>query len=605
MAGISAIRKARWDPLRLTSTQLIKWWMLLRTILVSTTMTVVCFMGALDNTAAGSILIPLVVSLVTVLVSFFFYRAVKRGNPPEIYYYLQYFFDIFLITLITVVSLPADVNFTPLYVMSITVASILSVRSGAYFAATLASLFYLPIGLGTLSLDITGERVLALEFIYTGDKLILVNVGLQVFLFYCLAVTTCYLSLRLRRTGGELEDTRKVLKQYRLDTNEILKNIASALLTCNSAGVIVYANPTAVKILGIGQERLLNRSATELFGELCPEIGRIIDRALNSRVLARRQQMEFVKKGQKLPLVVSSSLLLEEGGAVSGVSLIFEDVTHELKVRELALRSGKLEAVAELAAGLAHEIKNPLSSIRSAVELLRETAEESGRTDSQRSRLMDCIIAESDRLTKLLKQFLQFSSNSFGPTEEVKLGPVLQQVLSSVSNHPDWRGDIKVEVSKEVAAMRVMGHRDALSQVFFNLIINSAQVQAPNGERVKRIKVEPCLEVLKSRALEGVDTGNYHVLCLVDDGPGITRDLREKVFEPFFYRRKSGFGLGLALVHRIVHALGGFIYVDECPWRGKGAAFFIALPRPDQLLPEAAHPEPAGLKQTSGRIPQS
>ena len=102
---------------------------------------------------------------------------------------------------------------------------------------------------------------------------------------------------------------------------------------------------------------------------------------------------------------------------------------------------------------------------------------------------MDCIIAESDRLTKLLKQFLQFSSNSFGPTEEVKLGPVLQQVLSSVSNHPDWRGDIKVEVSKEVAAMRVMGHRDALSQVFFNLIINSSQVQAPNCGRVKIIKV--------------------------------------------------------------------------------------------------------------------
>ena len=150
-----------------------------------------------------------------------------------------------------------------------------------------------------------------------------------------------------------------------------------------------------------------------------------------------------------------------------------------------------------------------------------------------------------------------------------------------------------------------MGDEDALSMVFFNLIINSALVQGPNGKHVERIKVEPCLEVLKNRALQGVDTGNYYVLCLVDDGPGITSDLREKVFEPFFSRRKSGFGLGLALVHRIVHALGGYIYVDECPWRGKGAAFFIALPRPDQPLPKAAHPEPSGGKQTAGRIPQS
>ena len=166
----------------------------MRTSLVSTTMMVVGFMGALENAAAG-IVIPLTVTLVAVLVSFLFYRAVKTGNPPELHYYLQYFFDILLITLLTVVSLAADVNFTPLYILSITMAGILSVGPGAYSTATLASLFYLPVGLGVLSLDFTGDRMLVLNYI-TGDRMILVNVGLQVFLFYCLALTTSYLSLR-------------------------------------------------------------------------------------------------------------------------------------------------------------------------------------------------------------------------------------------------------------------------------------------------------------------------------------------------------------------------------------------------------------------------
>jgi two-component system, NtrC family, sensor histidine kinase PilS len=607
MVRLSAFRKARWDPLQLSSTLLIKWWMLLRSILVSTTMMVVCLMAVIDKAAASSIVIPLVVSLVTVTVSFFYYRAVKYGTPPEIQYYLQYFFDIFLITLITVVSLAADLNFTPLYVMSITIASILSFRPGAYFAATLASLFYLPIGLGVLSLDFTGDSLLMLDYIYSGGRLMIINAGLQVFLFYCLALTTNYLSHRLRRTGWELEDTRKVLKQYRLDTNEILENIASALITCNSAGFIVYANPAALKILDIKLESLLNRPVSELFGELCPEIGEIIEQAMNYRVLSRRRQVELKRKGEKLPLVVSSSLLLREGGTLNGVSVVFEDVTHEVKARELELRTGKLEAVAELAAGMAHEIKNPLSSIRCAVEILRDTAEDSGQTDNHHSKLMNCIITESDRLTELLKQFLQYSSSSFGPTREVVLGTVFEQVIDSVSNHPDWRKDIRVEISPDVASMRVTGHPDTLSQVFFNLIINSAQIEGAAGESVKLIEARPCLEVLKSQILVGFDTRNYHVVCLADDGPGIAPDLRKKIFEPFFSSRKAGFGLGLAVVHRIVYNLGGLIFIDDCPWGGKGAAFIIALPRYNVERDSSANvqAETDGLKPNRERVPEA
>ncbi|MEA2062690.1 MAG: ATP-binding protein [Gemmatimonadota bacterium] len=583
MAGISALRKARWDPLQLSSRQLIKWWMLLRSSVVSTTMAVVYFMGTPEKPGAEHAVLPLMVAAVTIAVSFVFYRVIKKkGTPPESYFFLQYFFDICIICMINLVSLAADMSFIPLYVMSIAVAGILSFQPGAYFTATLASFFYLPFGLGVFSVGFKVDRVMVMDILFTGEKLVLINACLQVALFYCIALITSYLSQRLCRTGWELEDVRKVLQQYRLDTNKILDNVATALVTCNSAGVIVYANPAAVRILGLGLDKLLNNQASELFNAACPEIGRIIDLALGSNVLVTRKQVSYLSQGGELPLVVSSSLLLEQGDAVHGVSLIFEDVTHEIKARQLELRSGKLEAVAELSAGLAHEIKNPLSSIRSAVELLRESAgrPEDGQA-AQTRRLMDCVISESDRLTELLRQFLQFASGSFGPAgDEVVLGPLLKQVLCSVGNHPDWRRDIEVTVSPAVAKMRVQGHQNALNQVFSNLIINSAQALGPGGERTGKIVVEPCPQEAATHMLDRAGNQDYHLLCLSDDGPGIQGSLREKVFEPFFSSRPQGFGLGLAVVHRIVHALGGIIYVEACP-PGQGASFLIALKRHD------------------------
>jgi two-component system, NtrC family, sensor histidine kinase PilS len=593
----SFLRQTRWSAPGFSFFQLIKWWMLLRAVLVSTTMAVVFFFGPREGASAGaqSLLAP-AVSLFTAAVSWLFYRGVKRGTAREIHYYLQYFLDIVLISLLTLISLPAEINFVPLFLLTITVASILSFRSGAFFTATAATILYLPLSLGVVSLGFTFSRALEINVFYLANRAVWVNTGLQIFLFYTIASATSYLSQRLRHAGWELEDARRMLWQYKVDTGEILQNIDSGLITCSEAGVVVYANTAAARILGLSKDRLLGRPARAVFACFCPELGSIIFEALETHRITTHRQVSLTSGGTVLSLLVNSSLLLEQNGKLRGVSLIFQDNTLEIKARELELRAGKLAAVAELSASLAHEIKNPLSSIRSAVELLRDTESDGGGKGSPRDRLMNCILKESDRLTDLLKQFLQFASGVQGPLETIELGAVLDGVLDSVRHHPDWRDSLTVQVAPEAAALRVTGHAQSLAQVFFNLLINAAQAEGPDGGRAGLIVVD-----LPDRAPEearGTLPGDRECVWLRvrDDGPGIGGALRQRIFEPFFTTRRHGFGLGLAVVHRIVNSLGGFICVEDAPG-GAGAAFVISLPRGAENPPAAGGAEGSRKKQ--------
>lgn len=574
MFRIPLLQDVRWNPLTLSSRMLIKWWMILRVVIVSTTLAVVWyFSGRLgDHTTAAAM--PAVIVSVTAVISLLFYRSVKRGNPPEIHYFFHYFIDISLISLINLITLPVGVNFVPLYVLSIAVASILSFRSGAFFTATVASIFYLPVGLRMLSLGVTFRRVFEFNLAYLDDKSIFLNIGLQIFLFYAIATITSYLSIKLRSTGSELEDTRRLLRQHRLDTNEILQNIASGLVTCNTAGTVVYANDAALKILGSTPDQLLGQQAEVFFADSCPDIGRMIYLASKAQIAVSRRTVEFTGPDGGKPLAVSSSQLQDGDGKLIGVSLVFEDISPEIKARQLELRGSKLKAVAELAASLAHEIKNPLASIRSAVEFLVDS-EQAGR-DAQRVKLMECILKESDRLTELLKQFLKFASDSFGPAESLNLGQLLEEVHQSVSHHPDWRSDMKIEVAPDVAAMWVMAHRSSLSQVFYNLTINAIQAKGTDGRQTSLIVIENADRRRIGRPEES-GKASFHRLCLRDNGPGIEKEIRERIFEPFYTTRKGGFGLGLAVVHRIVTALDGLIDVEDPP-DGSGVAFIISLP---------------------------
>jgi signal transduction histidine kinase len=278
--------------------------------------------------------------------------------------------------------------------------------------------------------------------------------------------------------------------------------------------------------------------------------------------------------GNQFPIGLSTTVFRQEAQDAPSVTAIFTDISDLKQLQELHLRAERLEAVAALSASLAHEIKNPLASIRSSVEQLSRS-----RYATQDERfLAELIVRESDRLNRLLNEFLDFSRVRATQFVPVDLREIAIAVTRLVKEHPDCRDDARLTVEGPRTGME--GDADLLHRIVYNLVLNA--VQAAKGPVGVTVSVRPARG-------EDVPHGSDHLehaarLQVRDDGPGIPADIRERLFEPFVSGRPGGSGLGLAIVQRAVEAHRGLLFVDSAP--GAGTAFTILLPahwRPEEI----------------------
>ncbi|MEO6446870.1 MAG: ATP-binding protein, partial [Gemmatimonadaceae bacterium] len=256
-------------------------------------------------------------------------------------------------------------------------------------------------------------------------------------------------------------------------------------------------------------------------------------------------------------------------GATSEASAtaIFQDISDQKRLDNLHMRAERLEAVAELSASLAHEIKNPLASIRSAVEQLGRSL---NATEDERS-LSALIVRESDRLSRLLSEFLDFSRVRVTRIGQVDLMSVARGAASLAEAHPDRRADVGIAVNGPQHPLIVEGDEDLLHRAMFNLALNAVQASTTAG----RVSVE--LTTLTSDdAPAGIsfDQGGV-ALRVADEGDGLPWDIRDRLFDPFFTTKPGGSGLGLSVVHRAIEAHGGFVFVDS---DAQGTRVTVLLP---------------------------
>ena len=243
---------------------------------------------------------------------------------------------------------------------------------------------------------------------------------------------------------------------------------------------------------------------------------------------------------------------------------------REGDVERLHLRAERLEAVAELSAALAHEIKNPLASIRSAVEQL----ETSPRATSDERLLLTLVQRESDRLARLLNGFLDFAHLDAAQRRSVDITTVARHAGELAQAHPDTPAGVRVEYDLPRTTPSIFGDEDMLHRVLFNLTLNAVQASPPNG--VVRIEASTLLphqlDFHASRFVHGAVA-----LRIIDRGTGIPDTIRSRLFDPFFTTRQGGTGLGLAIVHRAIEAHHGAVLVDS---DAQGTRFTVLLPRP-------------------------
>ena len=346
-----------------------------------------------------------------------------------------------------------------------------------------------------------------------------------------------------------------------LHLNEsIVRCIRSGLITLDRQGRITSVNRAAAAITGRRREDLLGQGVEGFLGRIPLEELDVQD--ATSTAPFRWEQSYGSRDGRALMLGCSGAVLRDHRGEPFGHLIVFQDLTHYKQMEEDLRRKEKLAAIGEMAAGLAHEIRNPLASLYGSIQLLQGEIPLEGTQE----RLMGIVLKESERLDALITDFLLFAFPHVGEREPIRLRDLVEETLELFRKGPHFQEPLCITVQME-PGLRIQGNRRQIQQILWNLLLNAAQAMPEGGE----IRVEA--ETFRHRA------GPASVCWRVkDSGRGIAAANLRKIFDPFYTSRQGGTGLGLAIVHRIVENHGGRIHVHSEP--GKGAVFEIVLPGP-------------------------
>ena len=532
-----------------------------------------CLAGAIFTAAAvvwkrAEANITLAASLILVMAAAFtagsfWYTHLANRRPGRGYLYWQVVFDVLLVAVVVHFTGGPESDFVPLWVLVIVAAAILLPFVGGVLIGVLVSLlFFADIVYSTHTVDASAV--------------------LQIVLFAAVALATGYLGDRLRQTGAVLGEVETELRLLRLDTDDVLASIATGLITVDGAGRLAFINPAAADLLRIRASDWLGRPFLAKLDAVAPGLGRVIAQSSETRTPVRRFETD---ETDGMVFGVSTTLIQREEGGLPSVTAIFQDITERKRMDQLKGRAERLEAVAELSASLAHEIKNPLASIRSATEQLTGD----GIDADDRLVLGNLVVRESDRLSRLLTEFIDFARARLRAAERLDLARLVRHAVDVVRAHPQARGvDVAVAVDPAAEHAAVHGDEDLLHRAVLNLALNAVQ-WAGQGGRVE-IQVTAVDTDLMAPRLGAARAVRIHVS---DTGPGVPEENAEHIFDPFFTRRPGGTGLGLALVQRAADAHGGAVFVDQPRGDGWGATFAFYLP----VLPaEAADGQADGLE---------
>src|SRR2546427_3858317 len=283
---------------------------------------------------------------------------------------------------------------------------------------------------------------------------------------------------------------------------------------------------------------------------IAPEFWAALTATARRGVRLMRVEATVHRPDRSFPVGVTTTTLEGQSDTPPRVTAIFTDISDTKRLEELHLRAERLEAVAELSSSLAHEIKNPLASIRSSVEQLSRSA----RANPDEKFLANLIVREADRLARLLSEFLDFSRVRVTQCRPLDLREVAGAAIRLVREHPDCPADARIELLGGPTPME--GDEDLLHRVVSNLVLNAVQAAGKEARvTVRTGRPEP------HQLPGGAGIDNPVALAVNDNGPGIPASVRARLFEPFVTGRVGGTGLGLAIVQRAVDAHRGLVLV--------------------------------------------
>lgn len=480
-------------------------------------------------------------------------------RSPEFHIRLQCLGDIFLITVLVYGTGGAGSVYAVLYSLVIIYAVLFLGRQGGLLTASMSTIFYGVI----LNLEYHGVFLPpagpggGLE--HSGDfifsRLLIYGVS-----FFVIAFLASFVVEQEKRTRNLLSEKEDAFGRLDLLYRSIVESVDTGIMTVDREGRIKSFNSSAERITGFSFSAIRDLPLDNLFPGMTGFFGE--EGAAPRGRPHNRFEKRFVlgDKGEAVLGFSLSPLVEPAGGTNIGRIIIFQDLTAVKEMEKEVERTRRLALVGEMAAVLAHEIRNPLSSISGSVQILKRDL----HPDRGTEKLMDIISRGKDQLEALLRDFLLLARPGMGEITAVDPEILLESVIDSLRYGPDWNDRIEL-ASRHEGKGSLAGRMSELRQVFTNILQNALQAMPEGGT----------LTVM-TRNVDGEPAGGGLEIAVSDTGSGIEEERMEKIFEPFYTTKERGTGLGLAIVNRIVSGHGGRVWISSRI--GKGTTVTVRLP---------------------------
>jgi two-component system sensor histidine kinase PilS (NtrC family) len=428
--------------------------------------------------------------------------------------------------------------FSSIMILIVIASVIVLGKRAGFIIATICSILY------GLIIDLQFYQVIPMSYDFQArEKDFLYNVFSHIAGLYLTAYLIGYMSARLEKTSRRLEERDSDLKDLAFFNRELMESLPSGLLTTDLSGSILIFNRAAEGITGIPRTSAIGNT----IGEIFPFIKFPLE--------TQRTEGRVDHNGHSRTIGLTISGSMDSNGNKIGYICIFQDIT-ELKNLEAELKHKEtLAAIGELSANMAHEIRNPLASLKGSIEMLKEGT----LTKDHGEKLMDIAISEMDRLNKIITDFLTYSRPKSPEFFRFDLHTMLDETMELIKS-AIVNTDTLVIRKTFTGRNEIVGDPQKLRQVFLNLGMNAIESMPQGGELT-----------VGTRNLK-----NVVVISLKDTGIGIPHENLKEIFYPFFTTKDKGTGLGLSIAYRIIEEHNGKISVASSP--GKGTTFEVLIP---------------------------
>jgi two-component system sensor histidine kinase PilS (NtrC family) len=450
-------------------------------------------------------------------------------------------------------------SFSSLYTLPIIAASTIESRRGGFMVALLSALLYGGLVLAQYRAGAVLPGAVEYELL-PPMRVAIFTVGLNVFGFVAVASLAGYLAESARRADERLAQASNQIADLQALSQHVLNSLLSGLAATDIDGRILTFNRAAETITGVAAADAIGRPIQEVL-QLPREFAELFG-ARERRQRLPRVEFDFTRaNGATIEMGVSTALLLTPRGE-SGFLITFQDVTESRKLEREARVQQRLAAVGEMAAGIAHEIRNPLASMSGSIQILRQELP----LTSEQSQLMDIVLRESDRLNDTIRSFLAYARPQRSGVSRVDVRQVITDTALLLQNNSELTEAHEIRVSVPDGEAWYDADEHQIRQVVWNLATNAIRAM-PHGGTL----------TLSAQERRGEPEGpGEMVIAVEDEGVGIPSGDLDGIFQPFRGAFERGTGLGLSIVHRIVSDYGGEVHVTSQP--GVGTCVEVTLP---------------------------